>query len=416
MLTKFKLNRSGEILVSRANSTHEQLKFANDGQKNRRNLIYSNNSQVPQATCLGEILTELEFINRAQLKRGLNWQVVLRKMTMALALCAPLMGAGQANAQTKSALKIVGIPTTVQAEDFSYALGVKTETTTDSGGGSNLGAIDTGNVIKYLNHSVNIPTTGEYIVSYRVSSLHGGGSFLFNNVGGSITKIDRVVVPKTGGWQTWVTVQRRITLKSGPHRFSIMPVVGGFNINWFRITTAASTIPKPGSSAGVSSTANNTNGGTVSSRASSVSVIKSSAATSSKRSSVASSAASMSKVSSKSSALSSKSSSKSSSKVSSSSKSSSSLAAGYTHVDGPVGLSWIAPKQREDRSLLDITELGGYQLRYKSTTDTKYTYVIINDPWTTTHNFSWLEGDYIFQVAAFDRLGMLSDFSDFINK
>jgi hypothetical protein len=89
------------------------------------------------------------------------------------------------------------------------------------------------------------------------------------------------------------------------------------------------------------------------------------------------------------------------------------LPAGYTHLEGPVGLSWIAPKQREDKSLLDIIELGGYQIRYKTVSDTKYTYVVINDAWTTTYNFSWLEGDYIIQIAAFDKLGILSDFSNF---
>jgi len=62
---------------------------------------------------------------------------------------------------------------------------------------------------------------------------------------------------------------------------------------------------------------------------------------------------------------------------------------------------------------LDITELGGYRLRYKAVDDSKYTYITINDPWTTTYNFSWLEGEYIFEIAAFDDAGLLSDFSNF---
>ena len=78
-----------------------------------------------------------------------------------------------------------------------------------------------------------------------------------------------------------------------------------------------------------------------------------------------------------------------------------------------MGLSWAAPTQRENKAVLDITELGGYQLRYKSLTEKNYTYVVINDPWTRTYNFSWLEGDYVFQIAAFDKLGVLSDFTYF---
>jgi hypothetical protein len=81
-------------------------------------------------------------------------------------------------------------------------------------------------------------------------------------------------------------------------------------------------------------------------------------------------------------------------------------------VSGPVGLRWAAPSKRENGNYLDITELGGYELRYKKSSDAKFTYVTINDPWTNTYNFPSLNGDYVFQIAAFDRNGVYSPFVD----
>lgn len=79
---------------------------------------------------------------------------------------------------------------------------------------------------------------------------------------------------------------------------------------------------------------------------------------------------------------------------------------------GPVSFNWIAPNLRENGSTLDITEVGGYELRYRKTTENSYTYITINDAWTNYYNFAWLEGTYIFQIAAFDKNGLYSNFVD----
>jgi len=92
--------------------------------------------------------------------------------------------------------------------------------------------------------------------------------------------------------------------------------------------------------------------------------------------------------------------------------SSSSAASSAQPVAGPVGLSWTPPDKRENGVYLDVADLGGYEIRYKKTTDTKYTYISINDPWTNTYNFEWLEGSYVFQIAAFDKNGVYSPFVD----
>lgn len=81
-----------------------------------------------------------------------------------------------------------------------------------------------------------------------------------------------------------------------------------------------------------------------------------------------------------------------------------------TDIKGPVSLSWTPPVQRENGDELDITELGGYELRYRLETEQKYISVIIEDPWTTDYYIEWLEGRHEFQVAAFDNTGLYSEF------
>ncbi len=246
--------------------------------------------------------------------------------------------------------------------------GIQTEATTDSGGGTNVGYIESGDWMSYENTTINIPTTGQYTLSYRVASLDGGGSFNLYETGTN-TVYDTVTVGKTGDWQTWVTIQRVVTLTAGKHTLGIKALVGGFNINWFKVEGAGS----------ASSTVS-------SSSSSSAPSVTSSSLSSSSKSSAASSA---------------------------SSTSSSGLVS--TVVAGPVGMNWIPPSQRQDGTLLDITEIGGYEIRYKLASAADFTYISINDAFTTQYNFSWLEGNYVFQVAAFDKNGVYSNFVNVVS-
>lgn len=359
MLNKF--NIPGTISLLRAIISIEQLQVTTHKQNQRKDNLHLTSSYSEQSTCLGKILTALMFNRRTQLKSKLNVQLI----TLALILCALLFGASSASAA------ILSIPATIQADAYSKAGGVKNEPTTDVGGGNNTGSIDAGDWMNYSNHQVNILTSGYYIISYRAASLRGGGSFVFNDITNSVVKIDLVSVPKTGGWQTWTTIQRKVYLRAGPHYFGIVAITSGINLNWFKITNAPSV-----SSSSTASSKSSAKSSSSSSKSSVASSIKSSTTSSIKASSAA-------------------------------------MDPLYTHVAGPVALSWVAPKQREDKTVLDITELGGYQLRYKLLADKTYTYIIINSAWTSTYNFSWLEGDYVFQIAAFDKTGVLSDFAYF---
>jgi beta-glucanase (GH16 family) len=119
--------------------------------------------------------------------------------------------------------------TTIQAENYTSMSGVQTETTTDTGGGQNVGWIDTGDWMAYSN--VNFPTTGAYTVEYRVASGAAGGRLSLDLNGGA-TVLGTVNVPATGGWQTWTTVSHTVNVNAGTYNLGVYAQAGGWNLNW----------------------------------------------------------------------------------------------------------------------------------------------------------------------------------------
>lgn len=126
---------------------------------------------------------------------------------------------------------------TIQAEDHSQQSGTQQETTTDTGGGKNVGYIDAGDWLSYAGTPVNIPSTGNYVIEYRVASQNGGGSLAFEEAGGAPVH-GTIAIPATGGWQTWTTIQHTVNLSAGNHQFGIKANAGGWNLNWIRISKA----------------------------------------------------------------------------------------------------------------------------------------------------------------------------------
>lgn len=280
---------------------------------------------------------------------------------------------GTVSSSSISAPKTNFSPIIIQAENYASMKGIAVLDTTDGGPDKFVGNIETNDWVSYTNSSVEIPTSGNYKITYRVASLNGGGALVLKEASSEAT-LDSFSVPKTNGWHNWVDVDRTVYLTQGAHAFKLQAASGGFNINWFKIEAIATT-------------------------------------------SSSSQAAMSSSSKSSSSAASSKSSSSSSSPPSVSSSSSAVAATPgapwtITKVKGSVGLSWMAPNQRENGNYLDITEVGGFELRYKQANDANFTYITIKDAWTNQYNFTWLEGDYIFQIAAFDKNGVYSNFVD----
>jgi len=92
---------------------------------------------------------------------------------------------------------------------------------------------------------------------------------------------------------------------------------------------------------------------------------------------------------------------------------SSSASSGSSMFNGPVEVYWSPPNQRENGEFLDITELAGYELRYKRKSDSHYTSIVIDDPYADAYYFDNLHGEYEFQIAAFDLNGVYSEFVQF---
>lgn len=125
---------------------------------------------------------------------------------------------------------------TIEAENFSSMAGIQTEATADAGGGLNVGWIDTNDWLVY--NSINIATTGTYLVEYRVASPNTGGQLSLDYNAGA-TVLGTVNIPNTGGWQSWTTVSHTVSLNAGNYNFGINAKASGWNFNWWRITSTS---------------------------------------------------------------------------------------------------------------------------------------------------------------------------------
>jgi hypothetical protein len=160
----------------------------------------------------------------------------------------------------------VALPGTVQAENFDdggqnvayydttsgnsgghyRSTDVDIETTSDSGGGYNVGWMAVGEWLKY---TVNVGTSGTYDLEFRVAANGSGGTFRLEVDG--VDKTGTMTIPNTGGWQNWTTVRRTgVSLNAGQQvwRFLVLGtgstgIVG--NVNWIRLVSASSTTTAP---------------------------------------------------------------------------------------------------------------------------------------------------------------------------
>lgn len=73
-------------------------------------------------------------------------------------------------------------------------------------------------------------------------------------------------------------------------------------------------------------------------------------------------------------------------------------------------LMWSNPTARENGDYLELNEIGGYEIRYKRTTDATYSSTVINNNYTNSFSMPKLTGTYVFEIAAFDSNGLYSAF------
>ena len=130
---------------------------------------------------------------------------------------------------------IVSLPGIIQAEDFTAQSGVQTESTSDAGGGLNVGYINNGDWTEY---EVAVQQSGTYTLDLRVASGLNGGTISILSDG---TNIGSANVNVTGGWQSWTTVSTTVSLTEGAQtiRFAYSGASGFLlNINWVEFSTS----------------------------------------------------------------------------------------------------------------------------------------------------------------------------------
>jgi hypothetical protein len=126
----------------------------------------------------------------------------------------------------------------VEAEDWTRVISlpegeVQLEATADNNGGQNVGFIDEGDWMEY---DVDMTDSACYVAEYRIATQDGSDGFEMSFAG---EIVDIVVVPPTGGWQSWLTVSSAIELDAGAQtmRFEALGN-GSVNINWFKFNQA----------------------------------------------------------------------------------------------------------------------------------------------------------------------------------
>ncbi|MBN2174701.1 MAG: carbohydrate-binding protein [Bacteroidales bacterium] len=122
------------------------------------------------------------------------------------------------------------VPGTVEAENYSMQLGTDTETTSDAGGGLNVGWTETDDWLVYaIENNTDIT---EYQIKFRLAAQSSGAKFDYYI---DDVKIGTINVPSTGDWQKFTSVIRDISIPQGQHYLKIVVVTGGFNINYFDV-------------------------------------------------------------------------------------------------------------------------------------------------------------------------------------
>ncbi|WP_240345257.1 carbohydrate-binding protein [Flavobacterium sp. CLA17] len=134
----------------------------------------------------------------------------------------------------------------IEAESYASMSGIQTEATTDTGGGLNVGYADTGDWMSYS--AINFPTSGSYLIEYRVAS-GVSGAVISSDLSAGTIQLGAVTIPNTGGWQNWQTVSQTVNVNAGTYNFGIYIQSSGVNLNWIRITKSGATLAAKSASA-----------------------------------------------------------------------------------------------------------------------------------------------------------------------
>lgn len=111
---------------------------------------------------------------------------------------------------------------------------VDIQTTTDTGGGHNIGWITAD---EWLEYTVLVRNPGRYNLKVRVAANGTAGSLRLRLAGNDLT--GAWSVPNTGGYQTWTTLTKTVDLTPGQQILRFEAVTSGFNLNWIEFEPVA---------------------------------------------------------------------------------------------------------------------------------------------------------------------------------
>jgi hypothetical protein len=195
----------------------------------------------------------------------LRFPKILAALTVAALSSAVMVGAHSvANAAAEGPYggTAAAVPGTVQAENYdtggqgvaynvtsvngtgnSYRSdGVDLETTTDTGGGYDLGWTAGGQWFKY---TVNVATAGTYTVGLRLAAPSAVTDALHIASASGTNLSGNVNAPATGGYQAWTTVNVSVTLPAGTQTLTVDQDNAGWNINYLTFATGSGGTPPP---------------------------------------------------------------------------------------------------------------------------------------------------------------------------
>jgi hypothetical protein len=148
------------------------------------------------------------------------------------------------------------VPGTVQAENYDtggpgvgYSVssvngnangyradGVDLETTSDTGGGYDVGWTAGG---QWLRYTVNVAAAGTYTLSARVAAPGAVGDALHLANASGTNLSGNLDIPATGDWQIWATVTAQLTLPAGQQVLTLDEDNGGWNLNSLQFAAAS---------------------------------------------------------------------------------------------------------------------------------------------------------------------------------
>ena len=136
----------------------------------------------------------------------------------------------------------------IRAQNYDSMAGIGTETTTDTGGGLDVGFVKNLTGDSYVAFNNVDFGSGVAAVSVRVASINANSTVEFRLGSPSGTLIATVPVGNTGGWQSWQTVSAPVSGATGLQKLFVVFKNAEANLNWFYFTAP---LPAPWATADV---------------------------------------------------------------------------------------------------------------------------------------------------------------------